>query len=1244
MIIKGRVSANSRGLRDVLIEAFDTERSFQGCLPIAKREEISSHNLFRLGSTTTNGNGEFEISYENKPLTKWSKKPRNINLWIVVSACTEDCGDLQIVYQDNVVRMRAGRIEHYAICLPDDYADISNNYNNQLQVDEANLKVVKDKFARKLVITKEFEKDVAPKIRKELSLVEFDDNGKSLDADYVKPGESVRSKAEKRMLTVMAKDFDVDSEKKMALSGRVSLTSEQLIKLESIQDIEMNDDTITIDEDVLFKVLNDDDSNGSNPESRSQIVNRVDAVKNYCRKKTKGEVCLSSAEDGVNDHRRDDNNDDGNIEPSGDRNREGVNGDRMGSNINAVTLKDNIPQYIASILDETSVLDSQESVLPNPGSQLTEAGIGAAGSFPSLTLPPGPADIPAFYDFYDLQIAFKPVWTEALDESLIDDIGTYYNHFVENGGDGAVFLDGINSPNCKIFKMGYFNIISFANETVQTHFDITNEEWNALNAQQRTALNDIAVKAQEYFNKLENRFDEDMFDSGDNSKDLPSYNRTRQYVLDQVNDLQEQGNRLIRVARAELERQAMSKSIVPSNRTLNQLIERVSSAYPAKYFAANKKQRSVNFGVLINYRQRWTPTAYQVGELVKSIPLAPKEVRKYSKKIVKKTKRARKEIESNLDALKSETNSTTRAEADIVQKAMEKTNFNASAQGSFTIGVWSGGGSSGLSQDAENQSSENKKSFHEAVVKAAREYKNEHKVELETESAFESEFTESGEIMNPNDELTVTYLFYELQRRYRVEERLHRLTSVVLVAQEMPCPGDIDEDWLIAHRWILNRVMLDDSFKKPLFYVAEGQVAEQFALEELRKTVAQQRRLVEDLREDVSESRELTESRYSALQRTMERTARATQRKKKGGGLFGFAKKLTTVGVVGGFVDKFIGDENETPEAARVREAAAQDAYQREIQKLRDNEAQLAQTNSSLRKATEEYANRLAEHLANVVLVTELKNHIKDNITHYMQAIWMHEPFQQRWLRLKDVPVPVLKGAKKKYTIKRQPNLGSLANVTHLRTKVFDYTTTADVLLPPEKENGDFETVPLYQVADIDGLLGFRANYMIFPMKKSNAITDFMMEPYVEKAGGAYGLTDPDELGNLSLDDFSEYVCCLKKELTPEEFNELKEELFAQLKKLLQSPLRDDEEIVVPMDAMYIEALPGATPILEDFKLLHRQIDAADAQEDLRLKKMEKLRYAQRLLGDELDDPETDAKYIFEGAPGVSVVTPPGGN
>jgi hypothetical protein len=45
------------------------------------------------------------------------------------------------------------------------------------------------------------------------------------------------------------------------------------------------------------------------------------------------------------------------------------------------------------------------------------------------------------------------------------------------------------------------------------------------------------------------------------------------------------------------------------------------------------------------------------------------------------------------------------------------------------------------------------------------------------------------------DEIPVTYLFYELQRRFRVSERIHQVMPVILVAQEFPKPSHIDEDW-----------------------------------------------------------------------------------------------------------------------------------------------------------------------------------------------------------------------------------------------------------------------------------------------------------------------------------------------------------------------------------------------------------------------------------------------------------------
>ena len=241
------------------------------------------------------------------------------------------------------------------------------------------------------------------------------------------------------------------------------------------------------------------------------------------------------------------------------------------------------------------------------------------------------------------------------------------------------------------------------------------------------------------------------------------------------------------------------------------LIERLrrtrSAAYPFRYFAASPTARSINFGVIVTYRQQWTPISYQVGELVSTIPLAPKEVRRFSKRTVIKTKRAQQEIESNLVTRRGESEERSRAESEIVARASAKTNFTRSNEGTFNVGGEGliGGSttsSSTFTRDAERHSDSVKKEFREAIIKSAEEYKNERKVEVSTEETFEAETTEAAEIQNPNDEIPVTFLFYELQRRFRVAEKLHRLQSVVCVAQEVPASNAIDPAWLIRHDWI----------------------------------------------------------------------------------------------------------------------------------------------------------------------------------------------------------------------------------------------------------------------------------------------------------------------------------------------------------------------------------------------------------------------------------------------------------
>src|SRR5207249_3690158 len=123
---------------------------------------------------------------------------------------------------------------------------------------------------------------------------------------------------------------------------------------------------------------------------------------------------------------------------------------------------------------------------------------------------------------------------------------------------------------------------------------------------------------------------------------------------------------------------------------------------------------SINFGILVTYRQTWEPQTYQVGDLVSTIPLAPKEIRRYTTRKVTKKTRAVKELEDKLQTLKSESSDTSRADEEIVQKAQERTNFNVAAHESFgkkdayqIDATQSGGG------DTSKDSAQTKRTFRE---------------------------------------------------------------------------------------------------------------------------------------------------------------------------------------------------------------------------------------------------------------------------------------------------------------------------------------------------------------------------------------------------------------------------------------------------------------------------------------------------------------------------------------------------
>ena len=852
----------------------------------------------------------------------------------------------------------------------------------------------------------------------------------------------------------------------------------------------------------------------------------------------------------------------------------------------------------------------------------------------SLQIESEPDDVVSFHDFYDLQIAFYHVWAEVFDDDLRALGERIYSLMVERDGfedrdeDSEPSFVSVEDLESFLLEVQEFqeNVEITIDPMVISRLPLVSEElWVNLSATQKDSIVEIARKIDEWERDIwaiENQFSEaellGMEDSGTITyEEWVRWNARRltrnSIILGAVDpgvasaellqaDQDEIATLLVRISQKREQareilssvtvtpdsarRDAISRRLSRLDNLVTELNGRLKEEYKFDVFAKD----SINFGLLINYRQEWKPIQYQVGDLVSTIPLAPKETKKYTKKRVVKKSRQEKEVENALQIRKDDSSTTSRINAEIIKKAKNKTNFKATAEGSGGItGVYNVSASTSLETEAERSSANTKKTFRESVVKASQEYKNEHKLEIETKASEEFETTESGEITNPNDELTVTYLFYELQRVFEISEKIHRLTPVILVANKVPAPHEIDEDWLIAHDWILRRVILDDSFLNGLDLLSESLLGNEISLAVLRTNVDLHSKIAQEVKEQVA------------------------------------------------FKESELLDITDDEE----RQVA-----ENEINKLR---SELTTAITAMHEATNQYTEAIRNHFDRQAEITRLRIHVKDNILYYMKAIWDHEPTDQRFFRLYNIDVPVVDPETGTFAstatepvTSTSTSTGTMSDIGDMFTRTLESDVEAPashisfptrlaelgISLPPPTR---ISYKKLVEVADIENLLGYKGNYMIFPLKKNNYLTTYMMQPYIDEIMGRIVLRDPDNFGNLTSEELVELFRCAYVH-NPDAFTEeVQEEIKDVLREKLSSPRREKEKIIVPSDSLYIEALLGSHPILEDFKLVHRAIDVKKVQADVRHAELENLRLAARLMEGEREDPDIEKKVIVQG-------------
>jgi len=819
-------------------------------------------------------------------------------------------------------------------------------------------------------------------------------------------------------------------------------------------------------------------------------------------------------------------------------------------------------------------------------------------SINKLELSGGPANVTAFHDFYSLQVAFKHIWTAAFDESLRDQAADLYKSVVELHEEYGIEVPDVDAiQDINAFRsylseikgtLSYTEVLPIHPDVREVYPQMNSSLWNRLDDEGRQIL---ITAAGNYKRPLDA-----------NDIDPPVSWYTSQEYIDKT---------YARVIRYHLN-SALSKV----ERLILEINDRLTQPYNFQYFAPG----SVNYGILLNYRQEWKPDTYQVGRLVSTIPLAPGEKRSFNVKETKKKSRVEKEIEKSLLERSSEGQTIGRAETEIMAKTATSTNFRMTAQGSFSLGIGSLSSTSEFAMNQSQESSRNKKTFNEATRRSSEKVRQEREVQVEFTESSGFSASATHEIHNPNNELTVTYLLYELERRYFITSRLHRVTPVIMVAMDIPGPHEITEAWVIEHAWILRRSLLDDGFLEALDIIEAGTAADSLDVDIQQANWKTQKGLVERLEASLQEVQSLRDQRRSEFVRLIEGADAAESGESN-------ADDIATAIFTGGLSLLFGSDEPSRADTLEARRKGTEQALKYIEGKVEELQGRLSRVRSGLQDASDAYTRALKDKSRRDTNINALLLHIRQNILHYMQAIWDSTNPDQLFLHLYHQEVDILEPASRTCRLRRATEEETTEDIPGIVRGGEFYILECSPPLTPTPD--EIVKKPLIEIADLDRPLGYKGNYIMFPLKECTYITNFMMQEFIDDY---FGVRDPDNQDGFTREELLQYTAQIWNDSEASLSDEEKEALRTIVLQKLMQPESSEDMIIVPTGQLYMEALKGEQTLLEDFKLAHRGLDVLKVQEEVREARFENLRRAARLVSEEpnLEQPEVNKMVIIK--------------
>ncbi len=314
---------------------------------------------------------------------------------------------------------------------------------------------------------------------------------------------------------------------------------------------------------------------------------------------------------------------------------------------------------------------------------------------------------------------------------------------------------------------------------------------------------------------------------------------------------------------------------------------------------------------------------------------------------------------------------------------------------------------------------------------SGQEIRDESKWEQESGETIETENIEKHEISNPNDELALTYIFYELQRRSLFSQRLKSVRPVILVGQHVPRPEVINDDWIRRHDWVIKRFLPDDSFRPALDYLATRERGDQIVLAELKAHMESLRQNVNDLKQQVLTARSESFGRYSTIEQIANRKADAENREQF---FINFYQNYQAE----------VQTRPESKDALKILDEAAREGYERAVREERDLRARLEREITALQVATDTYTKAQADYTNQRTQIDRLIQYLKSDILRYMHGIWSYEQPDQLLFRHFNIMAPRLASTQRAYTLE-ELNFWPIGVIPQPGKKCYRVTFTVEI-------------------------------------------------------------------------------------------------------------------------------------------------------------------------------------------------------